>query len=1285
MATTVGMSHNPGLRTAEPGEAMDADTGPEDMRHAGEPASDRDIAAAAGVPVVGIGASAGGLEAFKLLLGSLPADTGFAIVLIQHLDPTHQSSLSEILRRATTMPVTDAADGVLVERNHVYVIPPNTVLTISNRVLKLSPRGQMPGLHMPIDRFFQSLAHDCRSQAVGIVLSGAGSDGSLGMQAIAEAGGITFAQESGSAKFPSMPQTAQAASQLDFVLPPAQIAAELARIARNPHFAIARPDESGSLLDREGMLGEIFKLMHASTGVDFSLYREKTMERRILRRMALRNIAGIEEYASQLRQDPGERSLLQTDLLITVTSFFRDPGSFDSLNQHVFPAILQNRPAGAAIRIWVPGCATGEEVYSIAISLQEYLSSAGAVFPVQIFATDISEAAIGKARSGKYLENIASTVSPERLNSYFKKIETGYQVSKPLREMCVFSRHNLIADPPFAKLDLISCRNVLIYLGGVRKNVISGFHYALRQGGFLMLGTSETPNSDEMFQQIDRDHRIYAKRALARRPMLLARAGLVKRSAERDQMAERTPTVQRPEEMGKAVDRLLLTKFSPTAVLVNEALEVIETRGDVTRFFKLPLSKLSLHLLNLLPDTGLFLEIEKLVHEAVASGETARRAQVPYESDNSIREVNIAVTPIYNGDPSRVLLVVLEPAQTLEDFTGEGQAKPVEHRDAIALRDGQIAKLRLESGEARRRLLAVIEEQQLADEESQSAAEEGLSANEELQSLNEELETAKEELQSTNEELITINQELESKNVALTVASNFANSIVETVRIPLLVLDKDLRIRTVNQSFARTFGTPARDVEGQLLYQLAGGAWDIPELRDVMERVLPTRKSFESFEVEREFPSVGFRALVLNGCVLERLNLILIAIDDVTMHKEAEKALRVVEDALRQAQKMEAIGRLAGGIAHDFNNLLTAIIGYSRLVMDSLTEGHEAIDYMHEIESAGQRAATLTDQLLAFSRRKVLQPKVFDVNLVIGDFVRMLRRTLGESIKVEVRLAAEVWRVRADPGEIGRALINLCLNGRDAMPLGGTLTIETSNVTTSEAEARLHNLRGGQYVEMVVRDTGIGMDAETQTRIFEPFFTTKETGKGTGLGLAMVLGIVEQSGGAIWCTSELGQGTRFKVLLPGVAAEADLAEPAIGRLAEAPKGSAEVVLLVEDEAQVRNLASKILKGRGYVVLEARDGREGLSVSEAHQGKIDLLVSDVVMAELGGREMADRILMMRPDIKVLFMSGHTEDVILKEGVKAGTAFLQKPFSPSQLAYKVREVLDAQGRSQRSQEA
>ena len=418
---------------------------------------------------------------------------------------------------------------------------------------------------------------------------------------------------------------------------------------------------------------------------------------------------------------------------------------------------------------------------------------------------------------------------------------------------------------------------------------------------------------------------------------------------------------------------------------------------------------------------------------------------------------------------------------------------------------------------------------------------------------------------------------------------------------------------------------------------------------------------------------------MFGGCRIHHLSMILLAVDDITERRLAQDALHRSEEHLRQSQKMEAVGRLAGGIAHDFNNLLTAIIGYSDLLQDTLAGNQPAVQQVLEIKTAGERAASLTQQLLSFSRRQVLQPKVLDVNVIVGDFERMLRRLVGERIKVAVACAPGLWQVRADPGEIGRAIMNLSLNARDAMPDGGTLAIETANVTLSEADGPGQDLAPGRYAMLAVRDTGVGMDAEMQAHIFEPFFTTKETGKGTGLGLATVLGIVEQSGGAIRCQSEPGRGTTFKIFLPAVEALDNEGGPA-GGLTKAPKGS-EVILVVEDEDAVRKLARMVLETSGYMVLDARNGREGLALCEAHQGPIDLLVTDVVMPELGGRELAQGALKLRPGIKVVFLSGHTQDIILKEGVEKGAAFLRKPFSPLELTQKVRGALDSGVRSAR----
>ncbi len=1223
------------------------------------------------IPVVGIGASAGGLEVFKLLLADLPAGTGLAIVFVQHLDPTHHSMLAEILGRATAMPVSEAADGMPVEANHVYVIPAEADLTIARGALQLALRTQPAGSHMPIDRFLRSLAEECGSKAIGVILSGTGSDGSAGVEAIKAAGGVTFAQDHATAKFATMPQAAADTGCVDFVLPPERIAAELARIGRHPYIAdAARAEEEPAPAGEEERFGAILALLHGATGIDFSLYREKMIKRRILRRLALRNIDGLAEYSRRLENDPEEMAALERDLLIGVTSFFRDPESFESLKKVVFPRILEGRPANAAIRVWVAGCATGEEAFSIAISLQEYLSETGAAYPVQIFASDISLPAIEKARTGKYPENIAADLSHERLNRYFTKIEGGYQVNKNLREMCVFTRHNLIEDPPFSKLDLISCRNVLIYLGGVQKDIVPVFHYALKPTGFLMLGAAEGAASGELFSLVDRKQRIYARRETARKPRVF-HAG--PRDARRNAAAGGGPATAPSSRLWdgadarKEVDRILLTKYSLAGVVVDDDLEVLEIRGKASPYLTLPVGKVSFNLMKLIPDTGLFLEVEKLIHQARRSGEPARRERVPYEHDGRAGELNVEAAPL-DASQGRLALVLFEPA------TGPA-GRPAEPPDAPPEgdpRDRQIARLKQQLDDAKQRFLSAIEEHQASREEDQNTTEEALSANEELQSLTEELETAKEELQSTNEELITINDELEAKNAALAQARDFAMSIVETVQQPLLVLDTQLRIRMANQAFYETFRTLPLETEGQVVYSLSRGSWDLPGLRDALDGLLQGGSSFLGFGVEWDFPTVGHRALVLGGCRIHHLGMILLAVDDVTEHKFAQNALRRSEERLRQSQKMEAVGRLAGGIAHDFNNLLTAIIGYSGLLQDELAGNQPALEQVVEIKTAGERAASLTQQLLAFSRRQVLQPKVLDLNVIVGDFERMLRRLVGGRIEVAVDCASGLWLVRADPGEIGRAIMNLSLNARDAMPAGGTLSIETANLAVTGDDAAGQDLAPGRYAMLAVRDTGIGMDAEMQAHIFEPFFTTKETGKGTGLGLAIVLGVVEQSGGAIRCQSELGRGTTFRIFLPAVAEAVD---KGAGRgLAKAPTGC-ETVLMVEDEDMVRRLARTILEASGYQVLEARNGREGLALCEVHPGPIDLLVTDVVMPELGGRELAESALKLRPGMKVMFMSGHTQDVVLKEGVEKGTAFLQKPFTPAELAHKVRDALDS----------
>jgi two-component system, chemotaxis family, CheB/CheR fusion protein len=445
-------------------------------------------------PIVGVGASAGGLEAFTQLLKHLSTDTGMAFVLIQHLDPTHASLLTEILAKATSMLVTEVRDGMEVIPNQVYIIPPNTEMVLAENSLQLSPREKIHGMHLPIDRFFQSLATHRQHRAVAVVLSGADGDGALGITAVKAAGGITFAQDRDSAKFGGMPRQAIATGCIDFVLSPAGIAAELNTISRHEYIAqLPPPPVVEVVVASENTLAKIFSLLRRHKGVDFTGYKPATLKRRIARRMALHNLVSWEDYVDYLQANPQEFDELDRDLLINVTSFFRDPATFTVLTSKVFPAILAAKDPGATIRIWVAGCSTGQEAYSIAICLLEYLADREIQSPIQIFATDISEQSIDYARTGIYKLGMMSGVSPKRLQRFFVEVASGYQIRKSVRELCVFARQNLIADPPFSQLDLISCRNVLIYFGAeLQKRLIPIFHYALKSNGFLMLGNSES-------------------------------------------------------------------------------------------------------------------------------------------------------------------------------------------------------------------------------------------------------------------------------------------------------------------------------------------------------------------------------------------------------------------------------------------------------------------------------------------------------------------------------------------------------------------------------------------------------------------------------------------------------------------------------------------------------------------------------------------------------------------------------------------------------------------------
>ena len=535
-------------------------------------------------PIVGIGASAGGLEAFRQLLGALATDTGIAYVLVQHLDPHHESILADLLSEATRMDVSEVKGDVRVEPDRIYVIPPSQDIVFVDGMLKLIPRTQTGAAHLPIDSFLESLAEAQGSQSIGVILSGTGSDGTLGLEAIKAEGGITLAQDPRSARSEDMPRSAIAAGCVDFVLPPEAIARELMRLGRHPYVAAAEGRAPTSLED-DGM-GRILSLLLRATGADFSAYRKTTLERRIARRMAVRRIETLADYARLLEGSSAETEALYHDCLISVTSFFRDGEVFEALAEQVLPAFFEERGTDAPIRVWVPGCASGEEAYSIAICLLEAAGKRPTNPTFQIFGTDLNDRALKTARAGVYLENIAQHVSPERLRRFFSKGDGRYQISKAIREMCVFARHDLTRDPPFSRMDLVSCRNVLIYLETrLQERVFATFHYALAPSGFLLLGPAESVGeSSPLFGALDEKHRIYAKKAAAVAPHLqFAPRARDERPATQTLL---TPRAAARSHVPREADRLLLVRYGPPSIVVDESLNILEFRGDTDPFLE---------------------------------------------------------------------------------------------------------------------------------------------------------------------------------------------------------------------------------------------------------------------------------------------------------------------------------------------------------------------------------------------------------------------------------------------------------------------------------------------------------------------------------------------------------------------------------------------------------------------------------------------------------------------------------------------------------------------------
>jgi two-component system, chemotaxis family, CheB/CheR fusion protein len=838
-------------------------------------------------PIVAIGASAGGVEAITDLVRNLPAATGMAFIYIQHLDPTHKSLLVEILGRVTKMKVQGAKQLMPVKPNNIYVIPHNKNLYILDGVLKVNKRQPKPALNMPVDKFFKSLAEVHKEGAIGVVLSGNANDGTAGLKQIKNNGGLTFAQDA-TAKFESMPRSAIAEGCVDMILSPKQIAIELGRISKNTdviHQALLQTTEDGAPEIRDEELLSIIELLRKSVGVDFEHYKTSTIKRRIIRRMLLYKLPSLNDYLDYLKQHTSEISVLFHDLLINVTSFFRDPDTLEYVKKTIFPALLKGRTADDPLRIWVPACSTGEEAYSLAIILTEIIADKGLHVPIQIFASDLSENAIAKARIGLYSKADVSEVSPKRLQRFFTKIDGSYRINKVIRDVCIFAPHNLLSDPPFSRLDLISCCNLLIYLDPLlQKKLLSTFHYSLKHDGYLVLGKSETLGSaTNLFSVLERKFKVFVRKNDA---PTRVRFDMNYRLPELDKIGKVQP-VTSPNKSAKEgnyekrVEQILLSKYVAASVVVNKDLDILQFHGPISSFIEISAGKASLNLLKLVRP-GLVFDLRTIVHKAMRSNRPEKKSGLT--SNGGSVNMSAEVIPLSGPDEEKVFLIIFEksPSVTSDELKRSSLSK-----------DQLVKRLQMELESTKEDVRSILEDQEASNEELQSANEEIVSSNEELQSINEELETSKEEVESSNEELMTINKELQVRNEQLAEAHEYSEAIAETIREAVIILDKDFRVRSANKAFYRIFKTKEEDTEGMLIYELGSRQWDILELRQLLEEMLAKRSTIHGYEVTYDFPRIGRKTMLLHArTITEKVvkkELIILVIEDITEHRIAQR------------------------------------------------------------------------------------------------------------------------------------------------------------------------------------------------------------------------------------------------------------------------------------------------------------------------------------------------------------------------------------------------------------
>ncbi len=1200
--------------------------------------------------VVGIGASAGGLESLEQLFSEMPCDLGMAFVLIQHLSPDFKSLMDELLARYTDLPIHRAEEGMTVESNSIYLIPPKKEMIIADGRLLLTDKDPKQPLNMPIDRFFRSLAQDVGDRAIGIILSGTGSDGSRGICDIHNAGGLVICETKETAKFDGMPQAALETGIVDQVMPPKSVPAALV----NYKFRIPFGDSVHANDDPPpGAIDAVFKSLNDFCGIDFSHYKPNTVGRRIQRRLSMVGARTMEQYAEKLKSDNDELNALYKDLLIGVTRFFRDRDAYEQLESTVIPELVRTAAEEDEVRIWVAGCATGEEAYSLAMAIHEQLEQANQAINVKIFATDVHRASLEFAGAGIYGEDALADVAPKRLERYFDKKSDGYHVVPDLRQMIVFAAHNVICDAPFTKLDLISCRNLLIYFQlAAQRKALSLFHFGLKTGGWLFLGPSENPGEliDEL-EVIDTHWKLYRKKRHIRLPHDIPLPTSQGHQPQYLPVAQ-TQTRALPDANLVGAYDAILDRYMPPALLINERKELLHAFGGAECYLRMTPGR----------PTGDVLELLIRELRTAVTGAVQRvlrdRAPVSYtgirvESKDKQLELRISVEPVDNTR-SRLaqLLILLEPIGQAPPTTTR-TTKKVNADDIQQMSEDRIDTLEGELRYSKENLQATIEELETSNEEMQATNEELVASNEELQSTNEEL-------QSVNEELYTVNAEYQKKIAELSELTSDMENLLESTEVGTIFLDRDLNIRKFTPQIGQEFhllpqdiGRPINSFAHNILYS---------KLIDNLQEVVTTECSIEREVQDRQGKWLYLRILPyrtrnrsVDGVVLTLI--------DISPVKNAQ---RLLAEAVRRRDEFLAM------LSHELRNPLGAILNATHVMERLEIENSTVVETINVVRRQGRQMSRLLDDLLDVSR--VTQNKVelhmspVKVQTVVENAVDATRPLIeAADLHFSQDVAGEDLLVYGDEARLQQALSNLLANAAKYTPAGGEITLEAYG-------------ENGQVVYKVA-DNGVGIPAENLESIFDLFIQSDDTlhrsDGGMGIGLTLVRSIVEKHGGQVLVQSDgAGRGSTFEIRLPRfeLTAEHSRVSRKSGSQPRLPIGGGRIVV-VEDQNDARNMLRALLELEGYEVHDADNGTKGLTLIERVHPDIALI--DIGLPGIDGYELARQLRksLGNNHTYLVALTGYGQPADVDAACEAGfDNHMVKPLDPQKLS----QILKLHGR-------